>query len=235
MAYLLASASGKTIAAPSATGALESCAGLVSRCFSAIEVTAPPHALGALGPGTLGQIGRALIRSGEIVYYLDVQGGELMMLPAESWDVGGGSDPSTWHYRISLGGPDRTMTLDPVPSAGVVHIKYSTDPSTPWRGVGPIESASLAGKLSAAVSAALGDELSGPVGALLPIGADGSDPTIQALKGDIGNLRGKVALVERLADWASGGAAQGGSSEWQPRRIGAAPPLAWSRLPRERR
>ena len=44
------------------------------------------------------------------------------------------------------------------------------------------------------------------------------------MKGDIRNLRGSVALVEKLADWASGGAAQGGASEWQPRRIGAAPP-----------
>ena len=224
VAYLLASASGKTIAAPSATGALESCAGLVSRCFSAIEVTAPPHALGALGPGTLGQIGRALIRSGEIVYCLDVQGGELLLLPCESWDVGGASHTSTWTYRLSLGGPDRTMTVDPVPAAGVIHCKYSTDPQTPWRGVGPIQSAALAGRLSAETTKALGDELSGPVGALLPIGADGSDPTITALKGDIGNLKGKVALVERLTDWASGGAAQGSSSEWAPRRIGASPP-----------
>ena len=33
-----------------------------------------------------------------------------------------------------------------------------------------------------------------------------------------------MALVEKLADWASGGAAQGGASEWSPRRLGAAPP-----------
>ena len=50
-------------------------------------------------------------------------------------------------------------------------------------------------------------------------------PRSQALKGDIGNLKGKVALVERLADWASGGGqTSGGASEWAPRRIGAAPP-----------
>ena len=127
------------------------------------------------------------------------------MLPAETWDVGGGSDPSTWHYRISLGGPDRTLTLDPVPSAGVVHIKYSTDPSTPWRGVGPIESASLAGKLSAEVSAALGDELSGPVGALLPVSADGDDPTVTSLKDPVpSRLSRTCRTIERLGVWRRG-------------------------------
>ena len=171
--FALATASGKTIAAPAATGALESCAGIVSRCFAAADVSGPDHAISALGPGTLAQIGRALIRSGEVVYYLDVQGGELMLLPCESWDVGGGAHPSTWTYRLSLGGPDRTMTLDPVQAAGVIHCKYSTDPETPWRGVGPIQSAALAGRLSAETAKALGDELSGPVGSLLPIGADG--------------------------------------------------------------
>ena len=63
------------------TGALESCAGLVSRCFSAIGGFRPgSRARGARSWDTLGQIGRALIRSGEIVYYLDVQGRRVMML-----------------------------------------------------------------------------------------------------------------------------------------------------------
>ena len=224
VSYLLASASGKTIAQPAATGALESAAGLVARCFAAAEVSGPAHAVQALGPGTLGQIGRSLIRSGEICYYLDVQDGQLLMIPCESWDVGGGSMPSSWTYRLSLGGPSSTMTIGPVQASGVVHCKYATDPSRPWKGVGPIQSAALSGRLSAEVTRALGDEVSGPVGSLLPIGADGSDPTITALKGDIRDLRGSVALVEKLSDWASGGAAQGGSSEWSPRRLGANPP-----------
>ena len=224
VSFILQSASGKTIAEPASTCALEAASGLVQRCFSAAEVSGPAHAVQALGPGTLGQIGRALIRSGEIVYYLDVQDGQLLMIPCESWDVGGGSIPSSWTYRLSLGGPDRTMTIDPVQAAGVIHCKYATDPSRPWKGVGPIQSAALSGRLSAEVTRALGEELSGPVGSLLPVGSDGGDPSVTALKGDIRNLKGSVALVERLADWATGGAMQGSSSEWQPRRVGANPP-----------
>ena len=124
-----------------------------ARFFAAAEVSGPAHAVQALGPGTLGQIGRALIQLAvRSVYYLDVQDGQLLMIPCESWDVGGGSMPSSWTYRLSLGGPDRTMTIDPVQAAGVVHCKYATDPSRPWKGVGPIQSAALAGRLSAETS-----------------------------------------------------------------------------------
>ena len=187
-------------------------------------MSGPAHAVQALGPGTLGQIGRALIRTGEAVYYLDVQAGRLILLPAQSWDIFGSAHPSTWTYRLTLAGPDAMTTVDRVQAAGVLHFRYATDPSRPFRGIAPLTSASLAGRLSAETAKALGDELSGPVGSLLPVGSDGGDPTVAALKKDIRSLRGSVALVEKLADWASGGAAQGGASEWQPRRIGAAPP-----------
>ena len=33
------------------------------------------------------QVGRALIRSGEAVYFMDVQAGRLILLPAQSWDM----------------------------------------------------------------------------------------------------------------------------------------------------
>lgn len=216
-----------TGAAPAATGALEAASGIVSRCFAAADVSAPDHAQAALGPGFFSQVGRALIRSGEAVYFLDIQGGELTMTPAETWDVSGGSDPSTWVYRVSLGGPDRTETIYNVGSAGVIHCRYSTNTRNPWQGIGPLQSATLSGRLSAETQRALGDELSGPVGSLLPVGADGSDPTITALKADIRTLGGSVALVEKLADWATGGGpSQGAASEWHPRRIGANPPAS---------
>ena len=220
-------AGGGTGAAASATGALEAASGLVQRCFQAAEISGPAHAVQALGPGTLGQIGRALIRQGEAVYFMDVQAGRLLLLPAQSWDIFGPAHPDSWTYRLTLAGPDSMTTVDRVQAAGVLHFRYATDPSSPFRGIAPLTSASLAARLSAETAKALGDELSGPTGSLLPIGSDGGDPSVTALKNDIRNLRGSVALVERLADWATGGGgspSQGGASEWQPRRIGAAPP-----------
>ena len=224
IASILSRASGGTGAAPSATGALESAAGLIARCFAAAEVSGPSHAVEALGADTLSQVGRALIRQGEAVYHLEIQDGRLLMLPAQSWDVFGTARPDSWNYRLTLAGPDSMMTIQPVQGAGVLHFRYATDPAAPWRGVGPLTSAALAGRLSAETVRALSEEMSGPVGGLLPVSADGDDPSVAGLKSDIRNLKGGVALVERLADWAAGGAAPGGSSEWQPRRIGANPP-----------
>ena len=223
---LLQGAGGGTGAAVAATGALESAAGLIARCFAAAEVSGPAHAVQVLGPDVLAQVGRALIRSGEAVYFMDVQDGRLILLPAQSWDIFGSAHPSTWTYRLTLAGPDSLTSVDRVQAAGVLHFRYATDPSRPFRGVAPLTSASLAGRLSAETSKALGDELSGPTGALLPIAVDGADPTVAALKRDIKNLRGAVALVENIGNWATGGETTqgGGSSEWAPRRVGAAPP-----------
>ena len=220
-------AGGGTGASVAGVGALEAASGLISRCFAAAQVSGPAHAVQALGPDVLAQVGRALIRQGEAVYFMDVQAGRLILLPAQSWDIFGAAHPDSWTYRLTLAGPDSMTNVDRVQAAGVLHFRYATDPASPHRGVAPLTSASLAGRLSAETSKALGDELSGPVGSLLPIGADGEDSTIQALKGDIRHLQGSVALVERLSDWATGGGgspSQGGASEWQPRRIGACSP-----------
>ena len=66
-------------------------------------------------------IGRALIRRGEIVFYIDasVEGG-IFLLPCETWDVTGDPNPETWTYRCTVGGPQSTVSYDRVPAAGRV-------------------------------------------------------------------------------------------------------------------
>ena len=140
--------------------------------------------------------------------------------------VFGSAHPSTWTYRPDAAGAGfHELLWTGVQAAGVLHFRYATDPSRPFRGVAPLTSAHLAGRLSAETAKALGDELSGPTGSLLPIAVDGADPTVAALKKDIRFLHGAVALVENIGNWATGGETTGGgSSEWAPRRVGAAPP-----------
>ena len=93
-------------------------------------------------------IGRALIRQGEIVFAIDADSEGLALWPAADHDVNGGFDPRTWTYRLNLAGPSFLATRDPVAAAGVVHLMYSRDPARPWVGIGPIQSAALAGRLS---------------------------------------------------------------------------------------
>ena len=90
----------------------------------------------------------------------------------------------------------------------------------PWRGNSPLQVATLAGRLSAETVNSLADESSGPVGAVLGIPKDGDDDTVAALKGDIANARGRVALLES-GDWDNAG---GGEVDLAVKRFGADPP-----------
>ena len=165
--YALSQAQGNTATAEaSAVGALEAAAGFVSRAFSSADVVATGAAAEVLTPACLGLIGRQLIRRGELVMLIAVEGGRLALLPASSYSVTGEPDPESWRYEVTIGGPSETLTHYGVPSAGVVHVRYAVDPADPWRGVGPVQVASLAGRLSAETAAALADESSGPRGSL---------------------------------------------------------------------
>ena len=227
VALIAEQASGATLAKPAATGALEASASIIARCFAVADVSGPDRYREALGPSVLSMIGRSLIRQGEIVFAIEVRGGRLVLLPASSWDVTGDVDPESWTYRLTLGGPSRLTTLDPVPSGSMIHVRYQSDPEQPWRGISPLSSAALAGRLSAETMMALADEASGPRGMLLPIPTDGNDPTTTTLKSDLKTLRGKVALVESTSSgWAADGAAQRPRGDWESRRMGAAPGAA---------
>ena len=227
IAQIVSQASGGTLARPAATGALEASASIVARCFAAADVSGPDQFVAALGPSTLSMIGRSLIRQGEILFAIEVRGGRVVLIPAASWDIHGDVDPASWNYRLVLGGPSRLTTLSPVPSEAMVHVRLQADPGQPWRGVAPLASAAIAGRLSAETMQALADEASGPRGFLLPSPVDGADPTVAALKADIRALRGKVALVESTSSgWAADGTQTRPKGDWEARRLGASPGAA---------
>ena len=222
---IVANAGGNALITPTATGALESAAGLVARSFAGATVDAPDSYSAALSPAFLSLIGRSLMRYGELVFYVNTRGGALHLTPASTHDVSGDSEPDTWTYELHMAGPSRYWSIDHVSADSVLHFMLQRDPARPWRGVGPIESASLAGRLSSTTIAALADEASGPRGTLLPIPADGEDDTVTALKADIRNLKGQTAIVESTgsAAWGDSEAARAGQG-WQPTRLGANPP-----------
>ena len=224
-------ATGTTAATAAATGALEACAGAVARAFAAADVAAPAYARAALTPDCMALVGRSLIRTGELVMAIDVDDGAVSLTAAADWDIQGGSDPASWFYRLNLPGPSVTTTRGSVPAAAVVHARYAVEARRPWQGIGPIQWAHLAGKLSAETAAALADEASMPRGALLPIPVDGNDPTVEALKGDIKNLAGGLALVESQSRaWAGESQATRPMGDWTAKRIGADPPDALVQL-----
>ena len=132
-----------------------------------------------------------------------------------------------WEYRITLGGPSKTLTKEFVPAQSVLHFRYAVEASTPWRGNGPVQVAALAGQLSAETVKALSNEASGPQGRLLGIPLDGQDGSVSGLKSDIANAKGKMAIIES-GDWgAAGGDAK---VSLKSERFGAEPPASMVQL-----
>ena len=217
-------ASGTAGAPLGATGALQACVGMVSRAFAAATVQGSAHLAAGVTPAVLSTIGRALMRAGEVVYLIDVGlEGAVRLRPVGQWDVFGDVPEESWTYRVTMNGPTMTRTRQ-VPAAGLIHCRYEIDPDRPWRGVGPLQSASLAGRLSAETTAALADSESGPRGALLPLPVAGDDPTVGPLKADLRTLAGKLAFVESVRSMHAGAAGNAPGGDWETKRIGADPP-----------
>ena len=215
---LLAQAGGDVYADVGNTAAAELCAGLWGRAFASAELS---PSLAGIGPSTLEAIARALILGGEYLAAIDVGNGGLRLLQAYSWDIIGGADPRTWRYSLELPGPsgNETRTL---PADGVVHCRYSTSPSTPWRGQGPFQSSSLTGALLANIEKTLGAEAGAPSGYVLPTPKDGADTT--ALQASMKTLRGRTGVVETTAAGWGQGNSQAPRQDWAVKRFGGDPP-----------
>ena len=223
-------ASGESTAFVSATAALEACSGLIARAFASASVTSTAAVEGVISAGFLEMLGRALIRKGELLVYITTtRNGELLLLPAESYDVDGDPDPASWKYRLTLGGPARSHTLDSVSASSVLHFKYGVDSTAPWRGLGPLQVAKLGGRLSANLAASLADEANASTGFLLPIPVEGDADTLAQLRAELGKLKGRAALVQ-AGDWGNPGGSN--ATDWSTRRLGPNPPLALVELHR---
>ena len=212
---------------PLAIGALEIAAGIYGRAFAAATVDGPRAA--TLTPQLLSEMARAAIRHGEHVSVIEVSGGMVELLPTSWHYVYGDASPSTWDYQVTIPTPVGTSTRNHVPGAGIVHLRYATDPARPWAGTSPLQWAAQTGKLAANLERVLAEETGGSVGWLLPIpsgfGAteEDNDPTA-LLKADLANLKGKTALVETMEMGWQDNKIGKPASDWNPRRFGADPP-----------
>ena len=221
-ALLLARAEGTEID-PGATAALETAAGLVARAFSVATVSPSTTRTACLSASVLGCIGRELIRRGEAVFVLGVDGGRVQALPASHWEVRGGRTPDSWWYRLDMPAPDETGTIT-APGAGVLHFRFASDPRRPWEGIAPLSWASSTGRLSGALEQALAGEASGPFGHVIPTPDVQTDRT--DLKADLEKLRGGIKLVETTASGWGESRAAAPAGDWKQQRIGADPPAS---------
>ena len=219
IAALIRQARGRTAGTvlTSETGALESAAGLVGRAFAACEVVGDSMYTRALSPQIMELIGRALLRRGDAVFYMDTSDG-LTILPAQTHSIDGGPMPSGWVYDVSLAGPGELKTLRPVRAEAVLHFRMNSDVETPWRGHAPLGVARAVGELMAEATTYLTQESGKPRGGFVPTPKDGEDDTIEQLRADTKTAQGALLFVESMANnWESGG---GPPPDWDVKHFG---------------
>ena len=220
VSLLVRQASGSPLGSVAETAMAEACASLWSHAFAASTID---PAMDALNPWMLSQVGRDLIIRGESLHVIEVERGELRLLPVGGHVVSGTSpDPATWTYRVDLHGPNGSISRE-VPAEGVVHIRASVDPRMPWRGVSGLTRAALDSSLLSAVLTRLSEEASSPVANVVPSPVDGAAESTEQLRADLKAARGGLVLVETLAS-GYGDKASAPMQDWSVRRIGANPP-----------
>ena len=177
IAGLIAQATGNVKADPGTTAAVEAAAGIWSRGLASATVEGDPSRTRSITPDFLAMVARQWIRVGESIHVVVVTDDGVRLAPASTWDLTGGASPDTWSYRLDIEGPSGGKTVQ-VPSAGVIHSRWATDPRRPWQGLSPMAYATTSGVLLANVEKRLAEEAGGPVGHLLPVPADGGDGSV---------------------------------------------------------
>jgi len=210
-----------------ALAALEAASGFVGRAFMAAMVE--PEMPG-ITPDWLALQGRQLVRAGESMSLVAMNGGMVELVPVAFWNFENfENDPDfedRWEARITTYGPSTTRTRI-VGRNRLVFVKWGTNPGTRYRGVSPSTWASLSSRLNAGLEKALADELGGPVAQILPIphdpgNADAETDPLAGLKTAIGKAAGKAVLLESTAaGWDDGAAPR---RDWMASRLGANPP-----------
>ena len=208
-AALQAGAEGGLDTAPLATAALESAAGLYSRCLAAATVRGAPDVGSALTPAVLSLIARNLIRRGEDHHLIVVRGGRVELRPQGFvYATGPSADPMSWMYQATEYGPSDSVHRW-VPASAMLHCRYSVDASRPWLGVPPWSWAASTSQAVAALDRMVAREASGPFGALIGVPESpqldeaGDVRPLDAFRRDLALAQGRTLVMERAGEWGN--------------------------------
>lgn len=209
------------------TAAATAAGGIIGRAFAAASVMPSVERTG-LTPVVLAELASAFVFNGESVWVIDVDNGRVRLYRASSWDIAG-TGPSGWRYQVTLPGPTGQV-IRTVPAEGIVHPRVNCASAAPHRGRSPLELAGFSAKALANAERQLSEELSGPVGRLIPAPLDSLDRVddkgnspLDKLEASLAILKGRSALVPSMSrNWTD---VQGASvGDWKSQRIGADPP-----------
>lgn len=225
---------GETVLTAEATAALEIAAGFWGRAFAAADTE--PH---VISPEVLSTMGRQLLKQGETIWYIDVQAGNLELLPIANYQISGGSGWQDWHYKIQLNAPSNKASAFNVHSSQVIHVRYSIDQITPWLGTSPLTHAQDTANALGNVEQRLKEEAGTVTGYALPVPQQPTNETddqgnlldpLASLRATLQSLQGRLVLVESMSAGWGDGRASAPNNEWSVVRIGANPPAGLLQL-----
>ena len=205
--------------------ALVACANLVERSILAATVSGSP----VVNHVTASRIARELMLTGEAVRLIEVQDGQINLLPVCNWTVhseAGKTNPEDWQYKVTLAAPGGSITRN-VSSDSMIHIRMHVDPAKPWQGRNPLAACPAFSEASRRLERYLEIELRTPVGKIIPVPqaqsdyetADGETVSPLAnLKEGLAKLDGKIATPETMMNTGDGRAAAP-SRDWVPQPL----------------
>lgn len=150
------------------TAAIETGIGLIQRGLAmaswepANGSTRPPS-MASLAP----TMTRALALQGEFVGLIEIEDGQVQIVPSHSPTIVGGHLPSTWTYTLTLSSPSETRTLR-VPAERVIHVMWQASPERAWQGISPLTGAGLTADILSKISQTLAGEAGSSSGYVLP-------------------------------------------------------------------
>ena len=193
--------------------------------MSVARVEGGPRAKQALTPSVLGMQGRSLIEVGESLHLVQVRPstGEVYLVPAQHrWTVYGGSDPEEWVIDATLTGAQTVFEYS-APRAAWLHVVRSASPDYPWRGVSPLERASVTAQLARAAEDALVAEMRQPVMSIIPM-PQGASVDRDTLRSEIQARIHQVLLPPTTRAGFGGGMTSAPVTDWKVQRLQPMPP-----------
>ena len=209
--------------------AVEAVAGRVSRLMETAHVSGGPRAMQALTPTVLAMIGRSLIEWGESLHFLKYRmgprGTEFYLVPAQhEWTVLGGTDPEEWIVDATLTGA-QTVYENSAPRAAWLHIIRDAEPDYPWRGVSPLQRATVSAQLVRMAEDALVTEMRQPTKALIPL-PQGAGIDTNTLRNDVQSLANQVIFPTTTQAGFGAGRGSAPLTDWKPQRLKPMPDAA---------
>ena len=213
--------------------AVEAVAGRVSRLMEVAHVSGGPRAKQALTPTVLAMIGRSLIEWGESLHFLKYRmragRAQVYLVPAQhEWTVLGGEDPEEWIIDATLTGA-QTVYESSAPRAAWLHVIRDADPGYPWRGVAPLQRASISAQLLRLAEDALATEMHQPTKTLIPL-PQGGNVIRNQLRGDIQDKASHIAFPPTTAAGFGAGRSSAPLTDWKPQRLKPMPEAALVQL-----